>query len=229
MAANAITWPSAIFPAKALFHPENQSRSGGLSLTGSEQFTVSNAGRWRAKLTMPLLSDQSILSWRSFVSLMEGRAGTVLVPKWDNYGVRDSNGREMSEVQTIGFDDGGLNFDLSGFSQSDDVLHAQLAIPAAAGATQLSIIVNDGPGPRPGQYIGIGDRLYLVQLAWEVVEGGPIQAQVWPRLRRSAAMAERVILDRPVCLMRFASDQTGELDLDMGRWGAPGLELVEAI
>src|SRR5690606_20205859 len=116
----------------------------------------------------------------------------------------------------------------SGFGQSDFV-HAKLAVPAALGASRLSIIVADGAGPRPGQYIGIGQRLHMVQLAWEVVEGGPLQVQVWPRLRASAAMGERVILDRPVCLMRFASDQTGELELDMGRWGQGGLELVEAV
>lgn len=229
MAGRGLSWPAAVFPAKALFHPENQSRSGGLSLTGSEQLTASNAGRWRAALTMPVLNDESILAWRAFVSMMEGRAGTALVPKWDNYGVRDMNGREFNEVQTAEYGDGGLNFDLSGFGQSDDVVHAQLAVPAAARATRLSIIINDGAGPRPGQYIGIGDRLYIVQQAWELVEGGPLQVQVWPQIRAPAFMGERVILDRPVCLMRFASDQTGELELDMGRWGAPGLEMVEVI
>ena len=229
MAGKAIAWPAAVFPATALFHPESQSRSGGLSMTGSEQLTISNAGRWRAALTMPVITGESVLAWRAFVSMMEGRAGTALVPKWDNYGVRNVNGREFNDTPIAEYGDDSLNFDLTGFGQSDDMVHAQLAVPAALGATRLSVIINDGAGPRPGQYIGIGDRLHMVQLAWELVEGGPLQVQVWPRLRASAVMGERVILDRPVCLMRFASDQTGELELDMGRWGTPGLELVEAI
>lgn len=229
MAGNAINWPAAVFPKSAMFHPDNQSRSGGVSLTGSEQVTISNAGRWRARASGPILTEESVLAWRSFVSLMEGRAGTVLVPKWDNYGVRDMNGREFSEVSIASYGDDTLNFDLSGFGQSDDIVHAQLAVPAALNATRLSVTVNDGAGPRPGQYIGIDQRLYMVQLAWEEEEGDPLQVQIWPRLRAAAAIATRVVLDRPVCLMRFANDQTGELELDYGRWGSGGLELVEAI
>lgn len=229
MAGKAITWPAAVFPARAMFHPDTQSRSGGQSMTGSEQITVSNAGRWRATLTMPVLTNESILSWRAFISMMEGRAGTCLVPKWDNYGVRNVNGREFNEAPIAAYGNDTLNFDLSGFGQSDDVVHSQLQVPVAAGATRLRLIINDGDGPRPGQYIGIGQRLYMVQAAWQETETGPLHVQIWPRLRASAVMAEPVILDRPVCLMRFANDQTGELELDMGRWGSPGIELVEAI
>lgn len=229
MAGYANPWPAEVFPARSLFHPENQSRSGGLSLTGSEQVIASNASRWRARLVMPVLSDASVLAWRAFVSLMEGRAGTALVPKWDNYGVLDMNGRQFGEEPIAAYGDGVLNFDLTGFGQSDDQVHAQLAASAALGATRLSVTVNNGEGPRPGQYIGIADRLYMVQAAWKVAPEDSLRLQVWPRLRASASIGARVILDRPVCLMRFATDQTGELELDMGRWGAPGLEMVEAI
>lgn len=228
MAGNAINWPAAVFPKSAMFHPESQSRSGGLSMTGSEQLTISNAGRWRARATSPILTEESVLAWRAFVAMMEGRAGTVLVPKWERYGVRDMNGREFDQVGIASYGGDGLNFDLSGFGQSD-LTHATLASSAALNATRLSVTVTDGAGPRPGQYIGIDQRLHIVQLAWEEEEGDPLQLQVWPRLRAAAASAARVILDRPVCLMRFASDQTGELELDYGRWGQGGLELVEAI
>ncbi|MGV8951191.1 MAG: hypothetical protein ACOH2M_08805 [Cypionkella sp.] len=228
MAGNAINWPSAVFPRSAMFHPENQSKSGGVSLTGSEQVTISNSGRWRAKATSPIMTEQSVLAWRAFVSLMEGRAGTVLVPKWDNYSIRDMNGRQFSEVGGATYEDGTLNFDLSEFGQSD-LTHATLAASAALNATRLSVSVTDGAGPRPGQYISIGQRLYMVQLAWEEDEGDPLQLQIWPRLRSAAASGARVVLDRPQCLMRFANDQTGELELDYGRWGSGGLDMVEAI
>lgn len=227
MAGNAIDWPAAVFPKSAMFHPDNTSRSGGLSMTGSEQITVSNAGRWRATATAPVLTEESVLAWRAFVSMMEGRAGTVLVPKWDNYGVRNMNGRAFTDATIAGYADG-LNFDLSGFGRSD-FEHAHMSVSAALNATRLSVNIADGVGPRPGQYIGLAQRLHMVQAAWEMVEGGPLQLQVWPRLRANAVMGQRVILDRPVCLMRFASDQTGELELDMGRWGQGGLELVEVI
>lgn len=228
MVAQAIDWPSAVFPKSAKFMGENQSRSGGMSMTGSEQLTISNSGRWRASATAPVLTEESVLAWRAFVSMMEGRAGTVLVPKWERYGIRDMNGKEFDQVGVAEYDGDILNFDLSGFGQSEFV-HATLAASAAVNATRLMLTILDGDGPRPGQYIGIADRLYLVQGAWQADEDASLQVQVWPRLRAAAAAGTRAILDRPVCLMRFAQDQTGELELDYGRWGTGGLEFVEAI
>ena len=106
------------------------------------------------------------------------------------------NGREFNEVSAAEYDGDMLNFDLSGFGQSD-FAHATLAASAALNATRLSVTVTDGPGPRPGQYIGISDRLYMVQLAWAENEGQPLKLQIWPRLRAAAASGARVILDRP--------------------------------
>lgn len=229
MAFNAASWPAALLPRIVEFTPDTQSRSGGLSMTGSEQLTVSNAGRWRAKVTVSIRGEARNLALRAFVAGMEGRAGTVLVPKFERYRPSDVNGREFSQVPATGYSCDDFNFDLSGFGQSDDVVHAQLAVPAASGATRLSIVINDGEGPRPGHYIGIGERLYRLQQGWELVEGGPLQAQIWPRLRGSAAMAERVILDRPVCLMRFADDNTGEAALNRAGSGRATFDFVEAI
>jgi hypothetical protein len=229
MAFKAAQWPAALLPRKVEFQPETQSRSGGLSLTGSEQVTVSNAGRWRAKVTVSIRGEASNLALRAFVAGMEGRAGTVVVPKWEHYRPRDLNGREFSQVHAASYDGREFNFDLSGFGQSDDVVHAQLAVPAALGATRLSVIVNDGDGPRPGHYVGFDDRLYRVSQAWEVVEGGPLQLQVWPRLRAPAVMAAKVILDKPVCLMRFADDSTGEQALSHAGSGRATFDFVEAI
>jgi len=225
MAANAIDWPLAVFPRSAMFHPENQSRTGGASLTGSEQVTVSNAGRWRAKAAGPIVTEESVLAWRAFVSLMEGRAGTVLVPKWENYGVRDANGRVFNEVGGVAFDDG-LGFDLSGFGQSD-IAYALTYVSAAIGATRIVVDVLSGEGPRPGQYFGIGQRLYMCQAAWSDEDAAVLNVQFWPRLRSAVPAGARVIIDRPTCLMRFASDQTGELELDFGRWANPMVEFVE--
>ena len=226
MVANAIDWPRFL-PRKAMFYPESASRSGGQSLSGSEQVNAINP-RWRARVAGPVVTETSVLAWRSFVASMNGRAGTVLVPKWERRGVRDANGRELSQVNSATYDTDELNFDLSGFGQSD-LTHATLAANASLNDTRISVTILDGEGPRPGQYIGIGDRLHLVSLAWEVSEGAPLQLQFTPWLRASALAGARVILDRPVCLMRFAQDMTGELELDMGLWGDGTLEFVEAI
>jgi len=219
-------WPGFL-PKTAMFYPEGASRSGGQSISGSEQVTAINP-RWRARVAGPVLTEETVLAWRGFVAAMGGRAGTVLVPKWERYGVRDANGRELSQMDMATYDGDGLNFDLSGFGQSD-LTHATLAASAALNATRISATMLDGQGPRPGQYFGIGQRLHLVSHAWQETEGSTMQLQFTPWLRQAATAGARVILDRPVCLMRFADDMTGELELDMGLWGSGALEFVEAI
>lgn len=227
MVARAITWPAGIFPKSGMFGFGASSRSGGQSISGSEQITAANP-TWRASFSGPVVTEESVLSWRAFVGAMSGRAGTVLVPRWEAYGPVDVNGRRLSYVETASYDGGGLNFDLSGFGQGE-VVHATLTANAAVNATRVSLHLNDVEGPRPGQYFGIGERLYLATHVWQEAEGDPTQVQFTPWLRAPAAQGTRVILDRPVCLMRFANDQTGELELDMGLWGNGSFDFVEAI
>lgn len=231
MVAKAREWPAGIFPRSGMFHPDSTSRSAGQSIAGSEQVTVGQT-RWRASFSGPVVTEESVLAWRAFVADMGGRAGTVLVPRWEAYGPVDVNGRRLSYVPAATYDNvgptGGLNFDLSGFGQ-DEPTHATLAASASINATRISVNLNDVEGPRPGQYFGIGERLYLATRVWQVEEDDPTQIEFTPWLRAAANSGVRVILDRPVCLMRFAQDQTGELELDMGLWGSSGLEFVEAI
>lgn len=231
MVAKARAWPAGIFPRGGFFHPDSTSRSAGQSISGSEQVTAGQT-RWRARFSGPIVTEESVLSWRAFVADMGGRAGTVLVPRWEEYGPVDLNGRRLSHVAAAPYDNGdpvgGLNFDLSAFGQ-DEPTHATLAASAGINATRISVNLSNVEGPRPGQYFGIADRLYLASRVWQVQEGGPTQIEFTPWLRATANSGTRVILDQPVCLMRFAQDQTGELELDMGLWGNGTLEFVEAI
>lgn len=234
MVLRAASFPHLVFPRSGAFWLENQTRSGGISILGNEQITVAPSSRWRARFSMPVVTEASVLAWRAFVAGMGGRAGTVLVPKWEAYGPRDINGRRFEELATAQwgdqlFDDGGA-FDLSGFGQDDTPVYATLASPAALNATQIAVNYAPGiDGLRPGQYFTIGQRIYMVTQTWQANEGDPTQIRFSPWLREGWAAGTPVIIDRPVCLMRFAQDQTGELDLDMGRWSSGQLELVEAL
>lgn len=227
MAANAMQWPAAIFPRQAMFHPDTPSRSGGLSITGFEQVTVSGAGRWKARLDVPITNENAILVWRAMLAQLEGRAGTILVPKWELQGPRDINGRRLEQIGSASYGEGELNFDLSGWGQNDFTF-ATLAAAAGLGATQISLTLTNGRGPQPGQYFGIGNRLYLAHSVWQETTQSATQVRFWPRLRSASAAGTRVILDRPVCLMRLADDNSGELLLEFGRWGNASLDFIEA-
>jgi hypothetical protein len=202
-----------------------------MSTTGYEQVTVSTAGRWKATLNVPVLTENAVLAARALSAQMQGRAGTILVPKWEMYGVRNGNGRRFEQSATAQYENpslgGELNFDGSAFGQEEPT-HATLAASAALGATQITVNLLDGEGPRPGQYFGIGNRIHLASHVWQATPGAVTNIRFWPPLRSAAASGARVILDRPVCLMRFADDSVGELALDFGRWGNITLELVEA-
>lgn len=234
MVASAIEWPVAMLPRQAHFTPSVQSRTGGLSLNGSEQVVLSDAGRWQAKVVVALRGESSTLALRSFLAQMGGRAGTVLVPKWDMFRPADINGRALSQVHGAGYDDGrpqdgrSWNFDLSGYGQDTSPV-ATLAEAAPSGSTQIAIVTDGSEGPRPGHYFGIGSRLYLVSQVWRETEAGPINVRFWPRLRAAAASGDVVILDRPVCLMRFSTDEVGGDMLNRRGSGQITFDFVEAI
>lgn len=229
----AASWPVHLWPSRSDFMPENQSRSGGVSILGNEQVTVAPSTRWRARLTIPTNNERAILSWRAFVGGMGGRAGTVMVPTWNVFGTRDANGRRFNDQRAAAWGDDieldAVAFDLSGFGQDDEPVYASLAANAQVNATQIAVTYAEGiDGVRPGQYFGIGQRLYLVTQTWQVDEGQPTQIRFTPWLREGWAAGAPLIIDRPVCLMRFAQDQTGDLELDLGRWGSGQLEMQEA-
>lgn len=232
MVLRAAPWPVHLWPSKCDFMPEHQTRSGGASISGAEQIIASPATRLRARMTLPAMNERTILSWRALVAGMSGRAGTVLVPTWNVFAARDANGRRFNTHDAVrwGGDIGqeGVSFDLSGWGQDDTPVYATLADDVAINATEITVNYAEGiDGLRPGQYFGIGQRLYIVTQTWQENEGDPVHIRFTPWLRAAASGGDTVIIDRPVCLMRFAQDQTGDLDLDLGRWGSGGLEFIE--
>lgn len=234
MALVAADWPVHLRPRRVRFRPENQSRSGGLSTLGNEQVTVAPSARWRASLTLPAVNERTILAWRAFVGAMDGRAGTVLVPNFDAFTARDGQGRRLRSYPSYGWggdlEQDGVAFNLSGWGIDDSVVHATLAASAALNATQISVNYAEGiDGVRPGQYFGIGNRLHIVTQTWQVDDDSPTQIRFRPWLRAAVPSGTKVIIENPLCLMRFADDMTGDLDLDLGRWGTGEIEMVEAI
>lgn len=228
----ALTWPPILIPSRVSWRMENASRSGGASITGAEQVIASDAGRWRSSFTFPVVREEWIVSLRGFIAALDGRAGEVEVPVFDYYTAKDINGRRLSPREGAALNDRGdgpLFFDNSAFGQLSETL-VTVAANAALRATRITVTA-EAPWmvPRPGQYFGIGTRLYMAVRVYRATEESPWTVDFRPPLRAAVTAGEKVITDRPVCTMRLASDDGGALDLDLGRFGSTTLEFVEAV
>lgn len=227
--------PSNLVPTSASYRLQNVSRGGGASLSGIEQVVASNAGVWAADLAFSLAGpraierEQTALALRGFLAGAQGRAGEILVPVFDAYKPRDAHARRLNGVAAVSFSDRTRLFEGGGFAQLD-ATHATLALAAVAGTIDLTIAITDGWGLRPGHFLGLADRLYIVRAAWRDTANGPQKVRVAPRLRAAAVLGTPVLLDRPVCRMRLLDDGQGkDLAFDLLRFGSTTLSFVEAI
>lgn len=78
-------WPADsnagyIAPTQILLFINNSSRGGGPSIAGNEQIVQAPTARWEGKMTFAPMDPTTLLNWRGFVSAMNGRYGTALVP-----------------------------------------------------------------------------------------------------------------------------------------------------
>jgi hypothetical protein len=224
-----LTWPRVLVPASESWHLQNTSRSGGVSLTGSEQVVASGASRWRASLSIPISRDEQVLAWRALVAGLDGRAGTVLVGPTDArrapWGT-DAYGRVLSpSLYRRRHLDGTPFADPPDLAES--LITATLAAEAAIRAASITIRVTQGSAPSPGNYLEIANRLHIVT-AILGQSGQDTACQIRPGLRASAAAGAAVRLVSPKCEMRLASDETGDLELQLARFGTVAVELVEA-
>lgn len=225
----ALAWPAPLKPSDVLFALQNQSRSGGLALSGVEQVVTSFAARWRASIRVRVRSDAQILAARAFVSRLGGRVGTALVPAFDTRRASwpvDAWGRTLHPGFT-------RDRTLDGTAYEDPSIPDESAIDAtvdsatALGALQISINVSQGEPPLAGQYFGVGNYLHLIT---EVVDstGDVHTVNFVPRLRAAVSGGAAVTFTRPVSEMRLLTDDSGTLALRHLRFGDLDLEFVEA-
>lgn len=233
-------WPPNLPFSSQAWMKAGPSRTGGRSISGSEQVVRSDAGYWamRARVIVPfsgVRGEERTLAYRGLYAAVDGMAGEILVPcvaRWRPY---DVHGRMLSAAAAATFADGGGLMDHSGFGQTE-VVYMRAGADAALGATRITVLHTDVPPLRPGHYFGLGDRLYLVARAWAnpsvhgviAFGGAPITfggeplnfgsvtysetIEFWPKLRAPLAAGEPLILGRPVCRMRMAADETGVFD-----------------
>lgn len=209
------------------FMLQNPSRSGGIALNGQEQTVSSGAERWRATIPLFVTGRAALLEFHAFIASMLGQAGEVLVPtfsgRFANWPLETFNGELTGRVLHPGIT---RRKSLDGTIYEDPEVPSTSAITATAGAaslgaTSIVITVSQGQAMQPGQLFGIGQRLYRAL----TVSGATVTFR--PKLRVAVTSGTAVLLTRPLCLMKFASDDEGA-DLDHLFGGPVTLNFVEA-
>lgn len=200
-----LPWPidsrgRPIRAAQTDLHLESLSRSGGQSVTGQEQIVASPAGRWVGRMILPAMDAVTLRNWRAFVAKMRGRYGSALIP--------------VCEADRRPFPLGGPAITVT-------------AAAAPINATSLVLTVTTGSAIIEGHLFSIAGRLYNVMQSIPA-GGGVYNVDISPWLRAAISAGTACEFTNPTCLMRFATDAEGKLDLMAGIIAHPEINLVEA-
>lgn len=216
-----VPFPSIVKPNADRVWIDYRTRSGGETIPGRQQVVSSGVARWMMSLTFPLYNRETILAFRAWLAMMEGRANYTRVGPCDC-----SNGNRLIPiVGGIPYSDKAKHSDGAGFSQGG--VSPSIAVGAAAGAVQ--IVVNNGSTELPvvvGSFLGVGGYLYLIVGATPQ-EGETTLLDIRPKLR--TAISE----DAPVDWcdargpFRLLNDDSGVFDLQLSRYGTATVDLVE--
>jgi hypothetical protein len=76
-----ISWDTTILPFHSvMFSRRNLSRSGGLTISGTEQVVQSSSDFWEAEATIKIRSREQRLAFRAYQAQNWGRTGQWLIP-----------------------------------------------------------------------------------------------------------------------------------------------------
>lgn len=221
------TWPAGL--KARIWDPQlrNLAASGGTSPTGRTQRVFGDAGFWEIKVSGIVVRDRATAAaFRALVARL--RAGEdILLPVRDCYLPVGSRMRNAA---------------------------ASFVGPAALRTTQISLNVA-GVAVEVGHHLTVGDRLHLVTevvsgpskppflnqlvsrspwsraVPWSSAVAGSASytLKILPPLRAAQAggAAAKFRDLRLRCVLKDPND--GDLDLDLGRFGAPSLTFIESL
>lgn len=191
---------------------DNGSRSGGVSLTGSEQIVETPTGRWRARLSFKVRR-KDVLWIRALLAGLRGRAGTFLIGPFDLIGAPEVAGHELWAVEL------GL---------LSDLVPASTIAAAEMNSRSITMRFPAGEAPSRGNYLSVGQRLHVVTDVAQV-GASDFTCAIAPWLRDDVPAGTVVSFSSPVCLMRLSTIPDGGLPV-AGRdlVTTVSLDLVEA-
>lgn len=221
------TWPAVLKARIWDPHLRNQSASGGRSPTGRSQSVFGDGGFWMVRISGIKVTDRAAAAaYRALIARL--RAGEdILLPVRDLY--QPAGSRLVDAAVT-------------------------LAADAVLRSTQIAVNVA-GVDVVAGHHLTIGDRLYLVTeivsgpaqpallnqlvsdspwsdaLPWtDAVAGSSSYVmKILPPLRADLGAGEPARFRDLLVRCKLADPANGDLDLDLGRFGAPELTFIESI
>jgi len=198
-----------------------RTKSGGETIDGREQVISSGLGRWRATVTIPLFERPRILAYRSWLIRMDGRSNLTSIGPCDC-----ANGNTIAPlIGGIPYSDGAFHTDGAGFSQGGNP--AFVIDPVAVGSTSIHIDLGGTTlVPVTGSFVGLGGYLYVVT-GFTVLPGEEGLITVLPKLRTALGENDPVEWCHARAPMRLLTDDTGQFELTLGRFGTATIELVE--
>lgn len=187
---------------------------------------------WVGSVTFMVTNESSTLALQAFVAGMEGMLGTTSVPVYQRYGPRDAQLRTADQSGAVLGD----AYPFEGFgSQAAEpwgfggvpAISGTLATNAPMRAAEIVISPTNYKDLRPGHDFTIAGRMYRAINIWP--DGANDRVRITPPLRDAALAGDVVVMDKPVCQMRFASENEGQLVYELQPGGQVTMNFVEAI
>lgn len=221
--------PSHIVPVRLMFRIRPMQTLGPRTFSGKQQVQATDSGYWVASLgEFPIVHRDQILDWRGIIASLQGMAGDLVVGPFDDLRA-PTYGNYPPVITGIPHSDGALFSDGSGYGQS--TIRITLAGARPLRATSAVLTIHQAGALRRGMYFSVYDgvrpSLHIITKPPEI-EGGQARIEFLPPLRFPVSSGETVDFATPKAVMNLASADEGALDLDMGRWSRPSLELVES-
>lgn len=211
-------WPATLDPAIITVIPPGEVLSTGKALSGSTQEVPARRPPFGVTLDFSNLFDSQVLAWRAMAAHLAAR-GRVRVPLFDALEPSDAQIGAATSLHSDGtpFSDG------TPYARTDI---AGVTASVAAGMRNASIDFGDyGPILKAGQYFNLGDDPHIAKAVF--YEGSVASIQFESAAKRTHSNV--VVSLRASMIAKLADGQTGAIALDYGRYGAPQIELVEAL
>jgi hypothetical protein len=214
--------PGYVFPTQALGPQSIQARvlgqalSGGLSLSGEEQFSeVGGGGRVVVDFgPCDLMTREAVLMWRRLVGAADGGARPIVVPLGDR--LHQPVRPLYTGADTFGQDT--WVADITAWAP--DQVTATVSADAAVGATSISFTLTSPLALLGGEWFGalhpaFSWRSYNIirVTAGGAGDGGGTTVFFDPPLREAIPAAQQLDFDNPRCLMRADGDLSETLSL----------------